>query len=204
VGINDILMASRSSLALLMNNPFRKINVESLDFEIRILPKNIISQIWSVDLSDSKVKAGEAIEIAVIVESFLAGKKQYKFSLTIPEDIPPGAYELTVCGSQNYAQFLNKAAPYKFLALDLPSLIEAINNTLQIRQDRLYCLLTLPSSGLALEKAELPDLPETKALVLQSEKRSLRTQPYRPWLEESIETGTIIVDNKVVRLMVEE
>ncbi len=203
-GINDMLMASRTLLAILMNNPFRKINIESLDFEIRILPKNIISQIWSVDLSDSKVKAGETIEIAVVVESFLAGKKQYKFSLTIPEDLPPGVYELTVCGSQDYAQFLQKAAPYKFLALNLPSLIEAINNSLQIRQDRLYCLLTLPPSGLALERAELPDLPATKALVLQSEKRTLRTQPYRPWLEESIETGTIIVDNKVVRLMVEE
>ena len=203
-GISDMLMSSRSSLAILMNNPFRKINIESLDFEIRIMPKNIISQIWSVDLSDSKVKAGETIEIAAVVESFLAGKKQYRFSLTIPEDTPPGAYELTVCGSQDYAQFLQKAAPYKFLALDLPSMIEAINNTLQIRQDRLYCLLTLPPSGLALERAELPDLPETKMLVLQSEKRSLRAQPCRPWLEESIKTGTIVVDSKVSRLLVEE
>lgn len=203
-GINEMLTASRSSLALLMNNPFEKVNIESLDFEIRILPKNIISQIWSVNLSDSKVKAGETVEITTVVESFLAGKKQYRFSLTIPEDIQPGTYKLTVCGSSDYAQFLQKAAPYKFLALNLPSLIEAINNALQIRQDRLYCLLALPPSGLALERAELPHLPATKALVLQDEKRSLRTQPYLPWLEESIETGTIVADNKVVRLTVEE
>ncbi len=203
-GVNDMILESRASVALLMNNPFKKINIESLDFEIQIMPKNIISQIWSVNLSDTKVKAGETIEIAAVVESFLAGKKKYQFSLKIPEDMPPGGYELTVCGSQDYAQFLRKAVPYKFIAQSLPSLIEAINNALQIRQDKLYCLLALPPGGVALERAELPDLPATKALVLQNEKRILRAQPYQHWLEESIETGTIIADRKVAHIMVEK
>jgi hypothetical protein len=203
-GVNDMLLESRTSVALLMNNPFKEVNIESLDFEIRIKPKNIISQIWSVDLSDTKVKAGETIEIAAVIESFLAGKKKYQFSLKIPEDMPPGEYELTVCGSQDYAQFLKKVGPYKFIAQSLPSLIEAINNSLQIRQDKLYCLLTLPPGGVALEKAELPDLPATKALVLQNDKRTLRAQPYQHWLEESIETGTIIADKKVARIIVEK
>ncbi len=203
MGVNEMLLESRSSVAVLMNNPFKKINIESLDFEIRIMPKSIISHIWSVNLSDSKIKAGEIIEVAVVVESFLAGKKKYQFSLKIPEDMPAGEYELTVCGSQDYAQFLQKAAPYKFIAQSLPSLIEAINNSLQIRQDKLYCLLILPPGGVALEKAELPDLPATKALVLQNEKRTLSAQPYQHWLEESIETGTIIADRKVARIMIE-
>ena len=83
-------------------------------------------------------------------------------------------------------------------------MIEAINNTLQIRHDKLYCILTLPASGLALEKAELPDLPATKALVLQNGKRSLRTQTYRHWIEKTVDTGTIIIDKKVASIIVEK
>ena len=204
VGVNDMLLQSRSLVALLMNNPFKEVDIESLDFEVRILPKNIVSHIWSAELSDTKVKAGEIINVKVIVESFLAGKKKHQFNIQIPDDMPPGIYSLTVCGSQNYSEFLRNSVPYKFLAQSFPSMIEAINNTLQIRNDKLYCILTLPSSGLALEKAELPDLPATKALVLQNGKRSLRTQPYRHWIEKTVDTGTIIIDKKVASIIVKK
>lgn len=53
-----------------------------------------------------------------------------------------------------------------------------------------------------MERAELPDLPATKALVLQDAKRALRTQPYSHWLEESLETGTVVVDKKVMPITV--
>ena len=204
VGINEMLLQSRSSIALLMNNPYEMVNIESLDVEIRIAPTNITSHIWSVDLSDTKVEAGETIQIEVVVESFLAGKKRYHLSLAIPEDTQPGEYNLTVCGSDNYGRFLQKAAPYKFTAQNLASMIDAINNILQIRQDKLYCFLTLPPSGVAVEKAELPDLPATKALILQDAKRTLRTQPYLHWLEETVETGTIIINSEVMRITVEK
>ena len=57
---------------------------------------------------------------------------------------------------------------------------------------------------MAVEKAELPDLPATKALILQDAKRTLRTQPYLHWLEEDVETGTVIIDSEVMRITVEK
>jgi len=58
--------------------------------------------------------------------------------------------------------------------------------------------------GVTVEKAELPDLPATKALVLQDSKRPLSTQPYPHWLEKTADTGTIIIDQKVMRITVEK
>jgi len=204
LGLLEMLTESVGSVTLLMNNPFKKIDIKSLDFDVRIAPKNIVSHIWSVDLSDSKVKAGEEIDIGVVVESVRAEKKKYRCSLKIPEDLAPGKYDLTVCGSSDYEQFLMKTVPYRFIAQSLPSLIEAINNSLQFDRGKLYCLLSLPAGGVAVEKAELPDLPATKALVLQNAKRTLKTQPYPHWLENSLETGTIITDKKVMRITVEK
>jgi hypothetical protein len=155
-------------------------------------------------LSDSKVKAGGQIDIEVVVESFLAGKKRYQFSFEIPQDLTPGRYELIVCGSSGYMQFLRRAVPYKFTARSFPDLIEALNHALHIKRDKLYCLLALQPGGVTVENAELPDLPATKALVLQNMKRTLRTQPYQHWFEKSLETDTVIVDEEVLSITVEE
>jgi len=134
----------------------------------------------------------------------LAGRKQYLWSLEIPEDLEPGKYELTVGGYRDYEQFLVKVVPHRFIAQSLPGLIEALNNSLQIGRDKLYCLLTLPPGGLIIEKAELPDLPATKALFLQDTKRVLRIRPYSHWLERSLETGSVVIDKRVLQITVEK
>jgi hypothetical protein len=202
--LSEMMMESVSSVNMLMNNPYGEVGIKSLDFDVRIAPKSLVSHIWSVDVSDSKVKAGRNIDITVVVESVRTGKKKYRCSLKIPEDLPPGIYDLTVCGSSDYERFLMKTVPYRFVAQSLPSLIEAIRDSLQVGRDRLYCLLLLPPGGVLVEKAELPDLPATKALVLQSAKRTLKTRPYPHWLENTVKTGTIVIDKKILRIKVEK
>jgi len=203
-GLNELIIEGAASVALLMNNPYEKVDIESIDFDVRIAPKDISSRIWSVDLSDSSVQAGEEIKIGIVVESFLAEKKKYQYSLKIPDELAPGKYNLIVSGGYGYQKFLRKAVPYRFVPQSLETLVEAMNNLLAIERDQLYCLLVLPSGGVALEKAELPDLPATKALVLQDSKRTLKSQPYSHWLEKSFHAGRVVVDEKVMQITVEK
>jgi hypothetical protein len=203
-GVNDLIIESAGSVAMLMNNPYEEIDIQSIDYDIRIVPRSIISHIWALDLSDSKFKAGENIDIEVIVESVLAGKKKYKCSLEIPEDLAPGKYDLTVCGSRDYERFLVKSTPYKFIAQNASALIEALNYSLSVDRDKLYFILSLPPGGIALEQAELPDLPATRVLVLQNAKRTLQVRPYQHWIEKSLKTGTVIIDKKALKITVEK
>ncbi len=204
VGLAEMITESVGSVGLLLNNPYKKVDIKSIDFDVRIMPKSINAHIWSVDLSDSTIKAGQKLDVTVIVESILAGKKKYQFSFQIPDDLAPGKYDLLVCGGYDYQRFLVQNVPYRFIPENLPTLVEAINNILHIGRGRLYCLLVLPPGGVAVEKAELPDLPATKALVLQDSKRTLRTHAYSHWLEDSLETGTVIVDRKIIDITVEK
>ncbi len=204
LGLVELIIDSMSSVVLLMNNPYEEVGIESLDFDISIKPRNIISHIWSAELSDSTVKPGETVEIAVVLESVLAGKKRYQCNLEIPEDLAPGKYELSICGSREYEQFLFKSVPQRFLVNSFSDLVDALNNSLQIKRDKLYFLLTLPPGGVTVEKAELPDLPATRVLVLQDSKRALRMLPYSHWLERSLDPGTVVIDKKVLRVTVEK
>ncbi|MHC4110795.1 MAG: SpoIVB peptidase S55 domain-containing protein [Planctomycetota bacterium] len=200
----EMLMESISPVTMLMNNPYEKVEIKSVDFDIRIVPKSIVSHIWSLDLSDSTVKAGKNIDIEVVLESVLAGKKKYHGSLEIPKNLAPGKYELTVCGGYGYELFLRKAAIYRFVPQNLEGLMESLKYLLSIRRGKLYFILALPPSGVAIEKAELPDLPATKMLILQNPKRTLRILPYPHWLEKRFDSGTVVVDRKIMRITVEK
>ena len=138
------------------------------------------------------------------MESVLGSKKRYQCRFKIPDRLTAGKYDLIICGSGDYEKFLRQAEPYKFIPQDLSSLIEVMNNILRIERDKLYCLLVLPAGGLAITRAELPDLPATKALILQDIKRTLKTQPYPHWLEKSFYTDTVVSDKKMIRITVEE
>lgn len=192
------------AVALLMNNPYGSPKIQSMDFEARIRTDNIASHLWSIDIVDPTVKPGEEIEVNVVIESYRAQKKKYQIKLPVPKNVAPGKYGLMLCGAQEYERFLAKTVPYRFLATNYQTLVDALNLALNIPRTRLYCVLVLPPEGITLDKAELPDLPGTKSVVLQSEKRALRVQPYPHWIEKTVETGTVIGDREIVPIVVEE
>ncbi len=203
MGLNEVILESYGAVGLLMNNPYEIADIESIAFDIRILPESRVSHIWSVELSDAKVRASENVELGVIVESVLASKKKYCCDLEIPEDLTPGKYELIVCGQRDYERFLIKMAPHKFIAQSFSDLVRALNNSLQIHRGKLYFLLALPPRGVIVENAELPDLPATKTLILQDSKRALRVLPYSHWLERKVDIDTVVIDKSVLPIIVE-
>jgi hypothetical protein len=200
----SVVTETINSITLFMNNPFKQVDIESVDVEIKIRPKNILSHIWSVEASDTKVNPGQKIRLDVVVEAVLEPKKRYSFDLTIPADLAPGNYEVIICGTEQYLNLLNQLAPHRFIVQNFQTLTEAMREILTFERDNLYCVLLLPASGIVLEKTELTDLPATKALVLTDAKRALVTQPLRTWQEQKLKTNTIVVDRKSLQINVVE
>ena len=202
--LEDCLSDSIGALSLIMNNPYHRPAISSLDFEIKILPKAAVSHIWSFDVSDTTVKPGQTITASVTLESYLAGHKNYKTRITIPDNIPPGQYKLLLGGTEDYMNFTTKAAPYRYIPENLPSLISIINNVANTKRNNLHILLALPDGGIAIESAELPELPLSKTLLLNDEKRSILTKPATQWLEKTIPVDTIVLDSRSLDIVVEK
>ena len=202
--LEDCLSDSIGALSLIMNNPYSRPAISSLDFEIKILPQAAVSHIWSFDISDTTVKPGQTITASVTLESYLAGHKNYKTLITVPDDIPPGQYKLLLSGIDDYMLFTTKAAPYRYIPENLPSLISIINNVANTKRNNLHMVLILPDSGIAIETSELPELPLSKTLLLNDEKRSILTKPATQWLEKTIPVDTIVLDSRSLDIVVEE
>ncbi len=199
----EFVSEAAGPVALLMNNPYSKVDITSLNFEVQILPENKLSNIWSATLSDTKARPGETIDVTVVLQSYMSEKTLITMKLKIPAHLAPGEYKITIAGAYGYEKFLRKNEPHKFMSQNLSTLIEAINNIVSIRRDRLYLTMTLPSGGVVIQQAELPDLPQTKSLLLQSPKRTIKTQPYRHWVEESIGIDTVVLNRKIMTITIE-
>jgi hypothetical protein len=200
----SMLKESVGMVGLCLNNPYAEVSIDSIDVEATIQPKNIIAHIWSLTLSDTTVKAGQTVSISAVVEPYLAPKSTYTVNLRIPADLKPGDYELTVTGAMGYEQFLRKSSPEKFRSDNLPNMLAAMRNLSQIQRDRLYLVFVLPASGVTIENAVLSDLPPSKAVVLQDDKRLLSARPWQNWIEQSVKTDSIVGDSKTIRIKVEE
>ncbi|MBN2019948.1 MAG: hypothetical protein JW749_06970 [Sedimentisphaerales bacterium] len=202
-GLTELIRDSIGPVALLMNNPFSRVRIKSIDLDVRVREKNIIAGIWSATLSKSKIKPGENFSVQVVTESFQAEKRSYNFDFTVPENTPAGNYQLIICGGQGYEEFLRKSVPHRFTAENLQTLVGAINYILTIGKDDLHCIMVLPASGVAMESAELPELPATKALILGDAKRANTMQAFPGWIDKKIGTGSIIMDQKIMKVTVE-
>jgi hypothetical protein len=193
-----------SSLALLMNHPFQSTDVKSIDIKLSISPKNIRAYLWSVNVSDTTVKPGEDIDVEVVVESYLKEKRRHQVKVNVPRHVSPGKYNLVLVGPYEYEDFLRKAMPYRFVATNDKTLVEALNDALSIDRTSLYCLLVLPPDGIAMDRAELPGFPETRSMVLQSNRQAIPAQPHLRWVEQVVQTGTVIGDKQIVPIIVKE
>jgi len=203
-GLNDAVRDTMSPLGLLMNNPYRQVRIKSINVELDIREKDISSAIWSVGLSGFRVKRGDNLNVEVVTESVRSQKQKYNFNFTVPENTPVGTYQLIICGGFDYADFLRKAVPHRFVPENFDTLVGVINRILAVNRDGLHCILVLPAGGVALEQAELPELPATKAIVLGDARRANTMQAFPGWIEKSVRTSTIITDKKIMNVTVEQ
>lgn len=200
----ELLDDTAGAVALLMNNPFEQADITSMDFEIKIEPKNIRARIWSLQLSDDLVEPSEAVDVSVVLQTYRSEKELHKFRLDIPSDLKPGKYQITIAGGSEYTRFIKDLSPHKFTALDFTTLVDSLNNLLAVRRNRLYLTMKTSSEGVTIRNKELPFLPQTKALLMQDKKRTASVMPYNHWLEKTGEIDRIVLDKKTVQITVAE
>ena len=201
--LGEFITQSVAPVGLLMNNPFKPTDISELEFRIQISPESTQANIWSVEISDSKVKSGQILDVHIVLQSYLSRKKQHRIKFRIPDDTPPGQYEIHIAGSNEYENFLRKTSPEKFIALDLPTLLQSIKQIVQIQNNKIYIMMLTPSSGLTILRQQLPFLPKTKALLLNDSKRTLPTLPYNYWQEKQVPTDWVVSGERTIKITVE-
>ncbi|MEN8126351.1 MAG: SpoIVB peptidase S55 domain-containing protein [Planctomycetota bacterium] len=203
-GIDQMIQRISSTVGMLLNNPFQEVVIESIEAGLQIIPEDRLSSIRAVDLSQTTVKPGQSVTALVTLKSKRSEETAVKISLTIPKGLPKGKYPLQILGPDQYQQFVSKMAPHRFRAVDMPTLHAALQESLQFRRDRLHIVMPIPSTGLVIRQHELADLPPTKMLLMQDSKRLTQIEPYKNWVENSIEFDRVADGTAKIELTVDE
>lgn len=200
----EVAGEAMNAVSLLMNNPFGKVKINSIDFEINIETRNRLANVMSLDLSDYRVKAGDTIKVNAVVKSHMSKKSMHQFQVKLPEKLAPGKYKMMIGGSYDYSMSLRKAKPYNYIAKDLDSLVAAIKRILSLRRSRLYAVVALGTGGIVVQETEMPNLPATKTILLTSKKRTTTSSPYHHRLEQNIPIDFVVLNSKTLQIIVEK
>ncbi|MCI0498675.1 MAG: hypothetical protein L0Y36_03205 [Planctomycetales bacterium] len=193
-----------SAANMLMNNPFERVPIRSIEARMDIEPVSIAASIWSVNVSNTKVRPGQTITASVVLRFFQAPQKTVTLDLQVPDTLAPGKYKVRIVGAAGYQAFAAKAAPQKFRAYDLESLTGSLERLFKYRRDRLYAVMPVPATGVVLRQHELGELPPTKMLLMQDAKRLLPLEPYNAWAESSISLEAVVDGAAEVEITVEK
>lgn len=190
-------------VSLLMNNPYQPVNIEQIDVSFRMRPQSRAAEIWSVDLSDTTLKPGQWLTAHVVLQSYRSEKTVQPVRLQIPADLKPGQYVLQILSFNEYLGFLRKAAPYRFAAEDLPSMLAAVRRILHTPRNQMIAVLLLPPGGIAIRNRELPDLPASRAVLLQDERRFTPAVVMQHWIQAETRMDSVPSGNITVQITVE-
>ena len=203
--LEEYLSDSIGALNVIMNNPYDRPQITSIDSEVKILPQMQVSHIWSFEVSQTRVAPGQTITAKITIESYLeSANKIYTTEIKIPDDAVPGEYILTAGGFDEYRMLVMRLAQYRFTPENFPDLIKIINDVGNMKRNCLYVTLPLPASGIAIEKSQLPQLPVTKSILLKNDKRAMTTQQDSDWIEKIIPVDTVVLDSKTFTIIVEK
>jgi hypothetical protein len=159
-----------SPLYAIVQNPFKKVRIEDVRFDIEVQERIRSAWINGVRVDKKTVRPGEEVQATVTLEQYLGQCFSRKISLKIPEDVPEGKILLWVGDAQTHKAWEQKRAPDKYLPKNLTHLLQILSS--EEKNNTLIVQLFGPEKGLTVEAREMPSLPASILAVMESSKQT--------------------------------
>ncbi len=160
-----------SPISAMLNNPWGKALVESIQVDIRLVNERAACYLERARLEKSVLLPGEPAVIHLTFERYRKPKLHKTIQVELPADLPDGTYSLGLADAEDYRYLMEDHNPRQFMPENMTELVAAFDRMAKPRDDRYYAVLTLPRGGLTTRDSRLPALPPSRALILQQANR---------------------------------
>ncbi len=176
----------------MLNNPFAPaVSPQRIDCEVTISEGNTQAILLDIKLDGSIYKPGETVTGEIIIQPFRKARQSIDIEFVLPEDLEDGQYNLTACSAGNSLMQTRQENPHLFSPRTVEELFAAIGRLTEVRSDRIYFRLPLKRKGLALGTAPMPELPASRAQIVQ-QAGLLDTHKFSETLVKSIASQYVI------------
>jgi hypothetical protein len=193
---HEAMAASSDTLrpiAAMLDNPLgERVVPKRIDVEMTVQPGSLAASLVGFRLDGQLYRPGETITGVATIRPLRKDPQKLAVKFQLPEDIADGTYELTVCNAVESMRAEQREMPQRFAPRTTEQLLRAIQHVVSGRSDELYLRLPLPGrGGLAIEHAEMPDLPASRAQIL-SQANVPDTRSFQRSLVQTIKTHYLI------------
>jgi hypothetical protein len=133
---NDIAATSLSdflqSLSLILHNPFTKVNLANIKFNVDIEKRAKVALIEEIKLDKEKVAPGEEVEAEITLRPYRDNLITKKVKLEIPDDIKAGKFEVHVFSGQEAN--LNRFTPQEEEKSSKSNLVKSLDELIEVYQ----------------------------------------------------------------------
>ena len=153
----------------LIVNPYAKVKIESVDFDIKIEDKRKTASILTARLDKLVYRPGEEVKVTFTLRPYLEQPRTLTGTITIPKDTPDGIILLRAMSSSSYQGWQRTRAPYNFRPKNINQLIKLLQDGEP--NTNLILELSVQRPGLTVQGEEFPDLPISVMSVMNTAMR---------------------------------
>lgn len=177
-------------VAMMAQNPHATMMLESMDLTIDIEPTLRASTIVHARIDRAELLPGQSVRGTYRLQPFGQPATDQRFEFTLPESLPEGDYNLTLCDAPTYLSMLMANRPHLSRTSSAEDIYRLIQRIMTIRNDALYLVMPLPNQGLFVDHEEMPQLPSSRRALLAVSNSTIAS-PFTDWTEKSLPMKTV-------------
>ena len=161
-------------LGAFTDTPFGTVEWERVDLKASIRPTHDSAIIERIYTTQTKAKAGQDLELNIVLRPYAKEKITRQVMLHIPEEMPTGMLRVGVSGGREAERMRGTLN----LARIIPTNLDQLVQVYQTREaaNQLVVQVALPTRGVRLPNDSLPSLPSSVADVLSATRSSAITR----------------------------
>jgi hypothetical protein len=187
----------------LLLNPYRELQVESVDYELEVRPGFNAALIESAWADRARVKPGEEVTVNVRLLQYRGERTTKQFTLRIPETARPGSeVQVLLCDAPSSRMIKRSLDP----GFSAPRSFEAFLAAVKEMEPNTHLVMraSVADQGVRYDGAAMPALPPSAVSILQHNRQGGQSTQLVTDVVESIETPWVIEGAQSVVLTVEE
>ena len=159
----------QSPIRDLISNPYAKLKIESVDFDIKIEDKRKTASILTARVDKLVYRPGEEVKMTFTIRPYLEQPMTLTGTIKIPKDTPDGIVLLRAMNSSSYQLWKRSRAP----GVSRPKNINQLIKLLQSDEPNTNLILELSAQqpGLTVQGEEFPNLPISVMSVMNTAMR---------------------------------
>ena len=201
---SGIMQTLTYPMALLESNTYTKVQVESVDLDIKVEDKRRTARVVSLRVDKLRYRPGDTVAVEITLQPYLEMPVVLTGTITIPKDTPDGLVMLLASNGNFYEVWQRSRAPFNFRYRDINQLVELLKR--EENNSNIILELSVPQPGLTVQGQEFSNLPPSVMSVMNTAKQVVGNTGYTSGTAihvDKMSTDYVVSGSGVIRFAVD-